>query len=233
MEKTSNININISQLNSDRSLSDQSLMDLVYDNIKKKILNLTYAPGSFLTEAGLAKEFQTSRMPVRMAVRRLENEGWLIADFRCKIRVRNITRKDVLEIFQLRSLLEGNALKMIFDLQKTWEYSYLIEEKVVCLKVAQKDPYEWERADTELHMAIVSIYDNERINRIYRGNQDELIRIGILSGKKEQHVEETIKGLYRFVEHIRENRFPEAMEILRRDHLEAGKDMALRKIPLD
>ncbi|HWI52139.1 MAG TPA: GntR family transcriptional regulator [Symbiobacteriaceae bacterium] len=210
---------------------EQSLTDLAYETIKKRIVNLTYPPGSALTEASLAEQLQTSRMPVRMAIRRLENEGWLIADFRRKTRVKSITRKDVLEIYQLRTLLEGNALKMIFDLEKTWEYSHRIEEKVVRMKAAQPDLYEWERADTEMHMEIVSVYENERINRIYRSNQDELIRIGLMSGKSERHVQGIIQGLYQFVEAVRENRFPEAMEILRRDHLEAGQDLALAKIP--
>ncbi|WP_035270056.1 GntR family transcriptional regulator [Desulfitibacter alkalitolerans] len=208
----------------------QSLMDMAYEIIKKRIINLTYPPGSSLTEAGLAQELQTSRMPIRMAVRRLENEGWLIADYRKKIRVKDITRKDVLEIYQIRSLLESNALEMIFDLKKTWEYSHRIEEKVVRIKASQKDLYEWELADTEMHMEIVSIYENERINRIYRSNQDELIRIGLMSQKREGHVEEIIAGLYKFVEAIRQENLSEAMEILRRDHLEAGQELALAKV---
>lgn len=210
----------------------QSLMDMAYEIIKKRIINLTYLPGSSLTEAGLAQELQTSRMPIRMAVRRLENEGWLIADYRKKIRVKDITRKDVLEIYQIRSLLESNALQMIFDLKKTWEYSHRIEEKVVRIKASQKDLYEWELADTEMHMEIVSIYENERINRIYRSNQDELIRIGLMSQKREGYVEEIIAGLYRFVEAIQKGNLPAAMEILRRDHLEAGQELALKRIYL-
>ncbi|MBS3970037.1 MAG: GntR family transcriptional regulator [Clostridia bacterium] len=208
----------------------QSLMDMAYEIIKKRIINLTYPPGSSLTEAGLAQELQTSRMPIRMAVRRLENEGWLVADYRKKIRVKDITRKDVLEIYQIRSLLENNALQMIFDLKKTWEYSHRIEEKVVRIKASQKDLYEWELADTEMHMEIVSIYENERINRIYRSNQDELIRIGLMSQKREGYVEEIIAGLYRFVEAIRKGNLPAAMEILCRDHLEAGQELALAKV---
>lgn len=58
-----------------------------------------------------------------------------------------------------------------------------IEEKVVRIKAVQNDLYKWERADTEMHMEIISIYENERINRIYRSNQDELIRIGLMSQK--------------------------------------------------
>jgi len=208
----------------------QSLMDMAYERIKKRIIDLTFPPGSSLTEAGLAEALATSRMPVRMAVRRLENEGWLIADFRRKIRVRPITRQDVREIYQLRDLLESGAMEMIFAQKRNWEYAHRIEEKVVRMKAAQRDPFEWERADTELHMEIVSVYGNERINRIYRNNQDELIRIGLLSAKQEIHVQEIITNLYKFVEAVREDAFPAAMAILRRDHLEAGLEMALAKI---
>lgn len=207
-----------------------SLMDQAYESIKRKIIDWTYPPGSFLTEAGLAKELETSRMPVRMAVRRLENEGWIVADFRKKIRVKGITRQDILEIYQLRHILEENALKMIFEQGKAQEYASRIEEKVQRIRDAHKDLYEWERADTQMHMELVSIYGNERINRIYAGNQDELIRIGIMSEKKERHVEDEIKGLYAFVEAIRAERLPEALDILRREHLISGQDMALEKI---
>lgn len=35
-----------------------------------------------------------------------------------------------------------------------------------------------EIADTAMHMEIISIFDNDRINRIYENNLSELIRIG-------------------------------------------------------
>ena len=43
---------------------------------------------------------------------------------------------------------------------------------------AASDPYAWEVADTDMHMEILSILDNERINRIYENNLSEQIRIG-------------------------------------------------------
>ena len=43
---------------------------------------------------------------------------------------------------------------------------------------AAGDLYEWEIADTAMHMEIISIFDNDRINRIYENNLSELIRIG-------------------------------------------------------
>lgn len=207
-------------------------MDLAYIDIKNKILNLTYPPGSTLTESGLARELDSSRMPIRMAIKKLENDGLLIADYRKKIRVKEVTRKDVLEIYQLRSLLEENALKMIFDKDETWECSHRLEAKVVNMRAAQNDLYDWEVADTEMHRELVSIFNNERIDKIFENNQNELIRIGLLSGKSSIHIHEVNDRLIEFVEAIRSKNFELALSILKEDHLEAGLEMALEKITL-
>lgn len=206
---------------------DRSLTDEAYAVIKKRIVGACYAPDTFLTEASLSEDLRMSRMPIRMAIKRLQNEGWLLADFRKKIRVKGVTRKDVLEIYQLRSLVEENAMKAIFAADRTWEYSHRIEEKVVRMRAAQFDPYEWEYADTEMHIEIVSVFDNTRIDRIYRGNQEELIRIGLISNKPPVHAQRINDNLYLMTEAIREKDFDKAMHILRTDHLEAGLDMIL------
>ena len=152
-----------------------SLTEEAYQIIKKRIIETVYPPESFLTEASLSSDLGMSRMPIRMAIKRLQNEDWLKVGFRKKIKVRSVTRKDVLEIYQLRKLLEESAMKIIFETDRTWEFSHRIEEKVVRIKAAQNDPYEWEYADTEMHMELVSIFDNSRIDRIYKNNQEELI----------------------------------------------------------
>jgi DNA-binding GntR family transcriptional regulator len=212
------------------SENNKSLSDLAYESIKMNILNLKYSPGSSLSESSLARELEISRMPIRIAVQKLESEGWLISGFHRKILVKEVLKKDVIEIFQIRNLLEINALKMIFDENKTWEYSYRIEEKVVRMKAAQNNLYDWEKADTEMHMEIISIFENERINKIYLNNQDELIRIGVICQKAPTHIHEIHKGLDKFIDAIRENNYPVARDILLEEHIEAGKDMILKKI---
>ncbi|WFD10679.1 GntR family transcriptional regulator [Tepidibacter hydrothermalis] len=212
--------------------TNQSLMDLAYIDIKNKILNLTYPPGSALTESGLAKELESSRMPVRMAIKRLEIEGLLVAGYRKKIRVKEVTRKDVLEIYQLRSLFEENALKMIFDMDKTWEYSHRLEAKVVNMRGAHNNVYDWEVADTEMHKELISVFENDRINKIYQNNQNELIRIGLICGKSSVHIKEVNDRLVEFVEAIRNKEYELANSILKEDHLESGLEMALEKITI-
>lgn len=208
----------------------RALYDQVYEILREGIINLKYHPGSFLTEASVAEELQVSRMPVRVAIRKLENEGWLIADFRKKIKVRDITAKDVKEIYQLRKILEITALRTIFEKNLTWEYSFKLEEIVVRIRAAQNDPYQWELHDTEFHMEIVKVLDNERINRIYKNNQDELIRIGIFCEKPQGHVQDIIDGLYEFIKGMRDKNYDKAFDILNREHIIAGEDMAIAKL---
>ena len=208
-----------------------SLMEQAYQVIKYHILTLTYAPGSYLTEASLAQQLSMSRMPVRMAVRRLQEEGWLIADFRRKIRVRPIRREDITDLFQLRKLLEYPALQQIFACGKTWEYSFLLEEKLLKIKQVRDDLYARERAETELHMAIVSVYHNQRIERIYQNVQDEMVRIGLSFVAQEvrrwDYLEQIISGLAQMVTAIREQKEQEALAILDRDHLSGAEELAL------
>ena len=88
-----------------------SLADLAYEKIKQNIMNLTYPPGMPLTESMLAKELGMSRSPIRSAMQMLQMEGLIESDYYKSMTVKNITRKDILEIYQLRELLEGNAFR--------------------------------------------------------------------------------------------------------------------------
>jgi len=219
-------------VNEEAASKDQSLVDLAYGAIKRNILDLSYPPGLPLTEARLSQELSMSRMPVRMALKRLQDEGWLIAGFRKKVRVKEITRSDIVDIYQLRSLLERPALRLIFERQKTWEYSFIVEEKLLRVKAARHDLYARERAETELHRAIVGVYGNTMIDRIYRHLQDEMVRIGLSFVAKRargtSYIDDIIAGLDQLVLAIRENRMDQALEILDRDHLDGALKLALQ-----
>jgi DNA-binding GntR family transcriptional regulator len=55
----------------------QSISDSIYHYLYKKIAFLELEPGDRLSEAGLARQFGCSRIPVREAVQKLVNEGAL------------------------------------------------------------------------------------------------------------------------------------------------------------
>ena len=205
-----------------------SLADQAYARIKENILNLTYPPGMTLTEAILTKELDMSRSPVRTAIHMLQTEGLIVSDYYKSMMVREITDQDIQELNQLRELLEGAAFKEIFASGRQEEYSYRIEENVVRMCAASGDLYDWEVADTAMHMEIISIFENERINRIYENNLSELIRIGQYSIKNGMRIPRTNENLKKMVQYMRKNNYEKSFEILKADHYGTGKDSALK-----
>jgi DNA-binding GntR family transcriptional regulator len=64
------------------------------------------ADGSELNQIALADQFGVSRVPVREAMRQLQAEGWIDAKRHQRAVVRGISRERILEILELRALIE-------------------------------------------------------------------------------------------------------------------------------
>lgn len=80
--------------------------DQAYALIRSRILELTYAPHELLSENGLATEFETSRTPVREALKRLEIEGLVEVRPQQGTFVSPIRRELVMDAQYARSALE-------------------------------------------------------------------------------------------------------------------------------
>ncbi|MDL2296271.1 GntR family transcriptional regulator [Lachnospiraceae bacterium OttesenSCG-928-E19] len=205
-----------------------SLADKAYEAIKNNILNLTYPPGMPFTETALATELGMSRSPIRTAIKMLQTEGLITTDYHKSLTVKGITDEDINEMFQLRELIEGAAFQTIFTSGRFEEYSYRLEEKVVRMCAVANDIFAWEVADTNMHMEIISIYDNHRITRIYENNLSELIRIGQISVRHGMGIQKTNQNLKTMVSYMRKNEYEKAYHILKKDHFTIAKDSALK-----
>lgn len=208
-----------------------SLADLAYEKIKQNIMDLTYPPGMQLTESLLTQELGMSRSPVRSAIQMLQADGLIQSDYYRSMTVKNITRQDVNEIYQLRELLEDYAFRFIFTSGQYEAFSYRLEEKVVRMCAAAADVYKWEVADTEMHLEIIRVLGNERISKIYENTLSELIRIGQFSVKNGMRIPKTNENLKKMVQYMRSGDYENAFSILKKDHFEIGKDSALKEYP--
>jgi DNA-binding GntR family transcriptional regulator len=84
-----------------------STKDLVYYDVKKKIINGHFKPGEVINEERLAYELEISRTPIREALQRLVIEELVVRQNNGRLKVAPITIEEAQEIFQVRSLLEG------------------------------------------------------------------------------------------------------------------------------
>jgi DNA-binding GntR family transcriptional regulator len=87
-----------------------STADTVAASLREMIINGELKGGERLVERNLADRFGISRIPMREAIQRLEREG-LLDIFRNRgAVVRMLNASDVKEIYDLRALLEGDAI---------------------------------------------------------------------------------------------------------------------------
>lgn len=91
----------------------RTMQEIVYNTIKERILKGQYAPGQRLITNDLANELGVSRMPVREALQRLEAATGLVTLIPHKGAVVNVaSEEDIIEVFQMRAVLEGLAARL-------------------------------------------------------------------------------------------------------------------------
>lgn len=92
--------------------SDISRAEFVYRQVREGIRSGLYRPGQRLREAQLAEALNTSRTPVREAIRRLETDR-LIEDVPGRgLAIAALDEAQVRELYQFRAALEGTAAEL-------------------------------------------------------------------------------------------------------------------------
>lgn len=94
------------------ALASGSRADEAYRYLKTEIVSAKAVPGAPLNEQQIAERLGISRTPVREAIRRLEQEGLVARHPNRGAVVAPLSMKDVLEIWQLREILEPAACRI-------------------------------------------------------------------------------------------------------------------------
>lgn len=88
-----------------------SAAERAYSVIRGQILNGSHTPGTMLGEAALATEIGVSRTPVRVALARLQDEGWIHIYPKRGAIVQGIDERTVAELADARYVLETTAVE--------------------------------------------------------------------------------------------------------------------------
>ncbi len=84
----------------------------VQTRIREAIQRGRYRPGQRLRETEIAAWLEVSRTPVREALRRLEAEGLLASEPWRGVVVTELDRRQVMELYAMRAILEGAAARL-------------------------------------------------------------------------------------------------------------------------
>lgn len=92
----------------------QSIADLIYTSIRRDLMECRWPPGHTLKIRSLASEFGVSAMPVRLALKRLGEEGALTVEENRSARVPVISQQRFSEFYEITVRLETLALERAF-----------------------------------------------------------------------------------------------------------------------
>lgn len=153
------------------------LRDVVFNALREAILTGKLQPGERLMENQLADKLGVSRTPVREALRMLELENLVELVPRKGAQVLDMSEKDIVNILEVRSALEGLATALACkkmkreDLQKLKalqaDFEHAIEEGDMTGIV---------EIDEDFHDLILASTENDKLITMYQNLRIQLYR---------------------------------------------------------
>lgn len=175
--------------------SYQPLRETVCEVLRDAIRRGVLEPGERLMEVQLAEELGISRTPVREAIRKLEQEGYVIMMPRRGTYVSSFSVHDVKEIFEIRSALETLSAELAtmriepYELDKLRTLLAKIEEHIECKDSMDKIV----KTDVEFHGLLYQVSRNERLVAIISNLMEQLARFRTLSMSYPGRLKETLE----------------------------------------
>jgi len=143
------------------------IRERVYESLRSAILAGRLDPGARLTEEHLAEDLGVSRTPVREALHKLESESLIKPLEKRGFIVSRDSKEEVEELFELRSVLEGYALRTICERasdELLKELGRLIERAEGALRQRRTDEvFKW---NTQFHDTLHGLVAKKK--RLYR-----------------------------------------------------------------
>jgi DNA-binding GntR family transcriptional regulator len=147
-----------------RHTSDVSATALAYREIKNRILEARYRAGEKLSETRLCAELGLGRSPIRTALARLKEEGWVAVSPQSGTYVKSLSPKDIEDVIELRLLLEmhvaGIAARRIGDAELC-----RLRQALTTLgpRIVKGGMEEFTELDDQIHSAIYEAAGNQLI----------------------------------------------------------------------
>jgi DNA-binding GntR family transcriptional regulator len=176
-------------INADRT----NLSSQIYARVKDGILSSEFPPGEILQERALAEKLGVSRTPVREALTRLSSEGWFVSNNRGQPQVKDITQHDVYELFQIRRMVETEAVTRIFEKGNSRSIVSSLSESIEKMKKQTADYLAFTKTDLYFHANLIAANENQRLLRIWLNMHEEITRCGMIAIKEEHRLEKVLQ----------------------------------------
>jgi DNA-binding GntR family transcriptional regulator len=215
----------------------RSRAEEVYEQLKKDIAEFKLVPGDRFTENSVTDRLDVSRTPVRQALVRLQQEGYVEVLFRSGWRVLPFDFAKFEQLYDLRMVLETTAAHRLCDerLRSPNPVDQALVEELLArwlVPVAERssDTLQVSQWDEAFHCTLVVAAGNSEMARVHRDVTDRIRIIRRLDFTKQARIDATYEEHGQILTAIRAKRGDQATMLLRA-HIETSQ-AEVRKITL-
>lgn len=211
----------------------RSRADEVYEELKRNVSEFKLVPGDRFTETEISERLGVSRTPVRQALFKLQQEGFVEVLFRSGWRVLPFDFNQFEELYDLRMVLETTAAHRLCDDALKVDNSLLEALAAIWLVPPEQrssDTVQVAQWDEAFHCALVAAAGNAEMARVHRDVTERIRVIRRLDFTKQPRIDATYEEHAKILKAIQRKRGDQAALLLR-SHIQTSQ-AEVRKITL-
>ncbi len=210
-----------------------SRAEMVYEQLKRDVADFKLVPGDRFTENELSERLGVSRTPVRQALFRLQQEGYVEVLFRNGWRVLPFDFEQFEQLYDLRMVLETTAVQRLCADETKVDRALLDQIAAIWLApVAERstDIRQVAQWDEDFHCSLVAAAGNAEMTRVHRDVTERIRIIRRLDFTKQARIDATYEEHAKILRAIQRKRSDPAVMLLRA-HIQTSQ-AEVRKITL-
>ncbi|HUN07174.1 MAG TPA: GntR family transcriptional regulator [Aggregatilineales bacterium] len=206
-------------------IDNKPLRDRVLDALRDAIVSAELKPGEPLIELELSAQLGVSRAPLREAIQILSREGLVeTIPYRGAI-VRNLSRRDIEELYSLRSVLESFAVQRIIERNDAEQVTRLRAVFESMLTAAQGgDLKAVNNIDREFHDTLIELSDHNLLVMTWSSVSMRVRQVMALRNRRNSDITRIAYNHLPIIEAIQKANEAEALRLIR-EHVASSGDL--------
>ena len=203
------------------------------DEVQRQLLDAVLAgalrPGERIVQERIADEINVSRTPVREALLHLEREGILVRAGASGFTVREISTREVRDIYQAREAIEGHAARIVAERRDAVALARIGRTIATEESIRTGGVEEYFHANRRIHRCVVEASGNEYLLRNFDGLWNRSFSIRMFATIENVDLGETLHEHEELVTAMRDAPPAAAAESMI-VHIRNGLDLQLRAL---
>lgn len=222
-----------------KSKSSASVSERVYQQLKNDIFDFKLMPAERFTESELAAVYAVSRTPIRQALYRLQQEGYVEVSFRSGWQIRPLNFHYYEQLYDVRIVLEQHAVQILCQQQaQAADRTQLLPALQPLLQIWMVKPAQYlsdlkhlSQLDEAFHCHLIQAAGNTEMARIHLELSEKIRIIRRLDFLKADRIKATYAEHQQLLQLILAQDLEQALAHLEA-HIRHSRD-AVRQISLE